>query len=407
MISLARYRALLREPQLSGAIAASVVGRLPIGMAMLAILLFIQDARESFSLAGVAAALYVTGIGVVAPLVGRLIDRFGPRPVLLACACAYPVALTGLMVAVILGAGTAWVAGLAFVAGVTLPPVPTCIRTLLRRLLHEPTQIQAAYSLDSVLMESVFILGPGIVSLFVAAAWPAGAVGCTAVCGGIGAVVFARTRAVRGWHSDGPARAPRSRLLAAKSGLAPIVAVTFLFSTGFGLFEVAVAAVATRAEVPAAAGLILALASVGSAMGALVYGSRSWPLAPSGQYKAALLAMCLGLALLAPVQDLVLFGAVAIVAGIPMSTVLAAQSVLIADIAPRAALAEAFTWAATSLLAGVSLGIGVGGLALEVAPPMLTLLGASFTTAAALATACLSVHAAHSDGGNAAKRLEP
>ena len=52
MISLARYRALLREPQLSGAIAASVVGRLPIGMAMLAILLFIQDARESFSLAG-------------------------------------------------------------------------------------------------------------------------------------------------------------------------------------------------------------------------------------------------------------------------------------------------------------------------------------------------------------------
>jgi hypothetical protein len=38
---------------------------------------------------------------------------------------------------------------------------------------------------------------------------------------------------------------------------------------------------------------------------------------------------------------------------------------------------------------------------------MLTLLGASFTTAAALATACLSVHAAHSDGGNAAKRLEP
>ncbi|MPZ47304.1 MAG: hypothetical protein GEV05_28865 [Betaproteobacteria bacterium] len=153
-------------------------------------------------------------------------------------------------------------------------------------------------------------------------------------------------------------------------------------------------------------GLILALASVGSAVGALVYGSRSWSLAPTGQYKAALLAMCLGLALLAPVRDLVLFGAIAIVAGVPMATVLAAQSVLIAGIAPRAALAEAFTWASTSLLAGVSVGIGLGGLLLEVATPMLTLFGASLTTTAALATACLSVHSGRPDDDDA-KRARP
>ncbi|MGH8664917.1 MAG: MFS transporter [Burkholderiales bacterium] len=404
MISLTRYRLLLGDPQLAGAFGASMAGRLPIGMAVLAILLFIQHTQQSFSAAGIAAALYVTGIGLVAPLIGRLIDRFGPRPVLLAGACTYPVALAGLMAAVKWEAGTAWIAVAALVAGIALPPIPTCMRTLLRRLLHEPTQVQAAYSLDSVLMETVFIVGPGIVSLFVAVGWPGGAVVCTAVCGGIGAVVFARTRAVRNWHAERPIDGPRPRLLAAK-GLASIVAVTFLFSAGFGLFEVAVVAVATRAHVPAAAGLILALASVGSAAGALVYGSRSWSLAPTGQYKAALLAMCLGLALLAPVRDLVLFGAIAIVAGVPMATVLAAQSVLIAGIAPRAALAEAFTWASTSLLAGVSVGIGLGGLLLEVATPMLTLFGASLTTAAALATACLSVHSGRPGDGSTPERL--
>ena len=115
------------------------------------------------------------------------------------------------------------------------------------------------------------------------------------------------------------------------------------------------------------------MASVGSALGALVYGSRNWPLGATGQYKVALLAMVLGLALLAPVEDLVLFGLIGILAGVPMSTVLAAQSVLIAGIAPRAALAEAFTWASTSLLA-VGLGIGFGGLLLELAPPSVTLL---------------------------------
>src|SRR5690606_6484979 len=135
------------------------------------------------------------------------------------------------------GAETRWIGAFAFVAGVTLPPVATSIRTLLRRFLHEASQIQAAYSLDSVLMETVFILGPGLVSLFVAAGWPAGAVACTALCGGLGGLVFARTRAVRAWQAErAREEASRPRLLAAR-GLVPIVAVTLLFSTGFGLFE--------------------------------------------------------------------------------------------------------------------------------------------------------------------------
>jgi hypothetical protein len=101
--------------------------------------------------------------------------------------------------------------------------------------------------------------------------------------------------------------------------------------------------------------------------------------------------MALGLALLAPVEDLILFGAIAIVAGVPMSTVLAAQSVLIAGVAPRIALAEAFTWASTSLLIGVSAGIAVGGLLLEVAAPSITLLAAAGMTLVALVCASVSV----------------
>src|SRR5690606_9691979 len=109
MISLARYRALLREPHLAGAFAAPGVGRLPIGMAVLSLLLFIQRNEQSFSTAGIAAALYVTGIAVAAPVVGRLIDRLGPRPLLLAGAIAYPLALAALVTAIARGADAHWV----------------------------------------------------------------------------------------------------------------------------------------------------------------------------------------------------------------------------------------------------------------------------------------------------------
>jgi len=97
VISLARYAALLDQPALRSAIAASVLGRLPIGIAGLAILMLAQDTTGSFARGGAIAACYVAGLATVAPLLGRLIDRYGPRPTLLACAFAFPTALAALI----------------------------------------------------------------------------------------------------------------------------------------------------------------------------------------------------------------------------------------------------------------------------------------------------------------------
>ena len=70
MISLARYAAL---PSLATApaIAASLLGRLPIGIAGLAILMLAQNEQRLFRTGGAAAACYVAGLAAVAPLLGR------------------------------------------------------------------------------------------------------------------------------------------------------------------------------------------------------------------------------------------------------------------------------------------------------------------------------------------------
>jgi predicted MFS family arabinose efflux permease len=387
MISLDRYRALLREPGLGAAVAASFVGRLPIGMAVLSILLFVQQSQQSFARAGIASALYVIGVGVAAPFIGRLIDRLGPRRLLRLCAVAYPLALGLFLHAVQSGASDVVIGAASFCAGAVAPPIPTTIRALLRRLLREPEHLQTAYSLDSVMMEMVFILGPGIVSVFTALVWPAGAVVCTAAFGLIGAWVFSSARAVKAWVPESGAHRPSRLDVLTTPGLPSVLTVTLFFSLGFGLFEVSVTAIASRAGSPAAAGVILALTSLGSAAVALVYGSRSWSWSVAAQYRAALAAMAIGLLLLAPIEHLVAFSLVSILAGVPMSTVLASQSVLIAGLAPRASLAECFTWSSTSLLVGVSAGIAVGGMALEYASPTAVLLAASATTAIGLGIA--------------------
>jgi len=394
MISLERYRQLLREPDVSGAVAASVLGRLPIGMAVISILLFVQQASGSFAQAGTASALYVVGIGAVSPFVGRLIDRIGPRPILAVTALAYPLALIGLVVAVRSDAGPVWVGALAMLAGASLPPVAPCIRALLKRLLRDDAHLQTAYSLDSVIVESIFIIGPAVVSLLAAAGLTVGAVLGAAAAGSLGALLFGRSRAVRAWRGNHPATT-RTLLGPLRSpGLVPVLVVTLCYSTAFGLFEVAATAVAARAGAPAAAGLILAVTSIGSASAALAYGSRTWPLETLGQYRVALAAMAVGLAVLSPLHDLYVFAAVSILAGAPMSTVIASQSVLIARIAPRTALAESFTWSSTCLLGGVSAGIALGGFLLERWTPDATLRVAALATLLGLVLALTWVRGA-------------
>ena len=85
MISLQRYRELFLLPHVRAVLTASIGARMPIGIAGLAILLFVQARSGSFAVAGAVSGFYVLGLALIAPLLGRMIDRAGPRPVLSVC----------------------------------------------------------------------------------------------------------------------------------------------------------------------------------------------------------------------------------------------------------------------------------------------------------------------------------
>lgn len=366
MISLARYRTLLARNDLRTLVVASIIGRLPIGVAGLAIMLMTQAASGSFARSGIATAGYMAGLAALAPLLGRHIDRKGPRRVLIASVMVYPSAMLALAATTLLAAPPYWMVlltGLA--AGASFPPITVCMRTLFKRLLTDDEQIQTAYSLESVLIETIFIVGPLIVALLVALVAPLAAVVFAALCAAIGTLLFLRAPALREWRIEPRARTSLFGPLATP-GFVSLLTVVLCYSAAFGLIEIAVTGYAGTRGQPALAGVMLGLISVGSVSGALVYGSRTWRRSLTRQFAVALVLFGAGAALLALVEQVLAFSLACVLAGIAMSPPLIMQSMLVAKTAREEHSTEAFTWASTSLLSGVSLGIAGGGALLEI-----------------------------------------
>ena len=383
MISLERYAAVLSSREISRIFLASIVGRLPIGITGLALLLLVQSSTQSFGQAGAATAGYVIGLASVAPVLGRWIDRRGPRPALLGCGLLFPAAL----VAVVAGVAQqvpAWViVALSAAAGATFPPISVCMRTYFKQRLADEQLLTAAYSLESVLIEVVFIAGPMLVAILVALASPAVAVLFAAACGSAGALLFRASAALRSWRTLpkspagmlGPLTDPRFSIL---------ITIVLCYAMAFGLLEIGITGYATERGRPALAGVLLGLMSTGSALGGLAYGSRSWHFPLDRQFAAMLAIMGVGLATLALPWDPWMFAVLSIAAGIVIAPALIMQSMLVAKIARPAHVTEAFTWSTSALLGGIGLGLVAGGALLELSP----------SPAAFAAAACAALTAA-------------
>src|SRR3954466_229679 len=361
---LAPYARLLRAADLSYLFAASIIGRLPIGMCGLAILLLVQGVSGSFAIAGATTAAYVAGLSIVAPILGRVIDRRGPRLLLALCAIAFPASLAALVVAVHRDYAGVWLVTFAVAAGATFPPITVCMRTYLRQRFAEEGSLATAFSLDSVLIEVMFIAGPMLVAVLVALSSAGLAIACAAAFSLVGVALFLRSPALRTWRIE---RRTGGSLLGplAQSRFVVLVIIFGCYAIAFGLTELGVTAYAAKANRPALAGVFLGVMSAGSAFGGLAYGSRTWRAPLARQFALMLAIMGAGLAPLAGSWSVVTFGILSTLGGVVMAPALIIQSMLVSRTAVAEHATEAFTWSTSALLAGVGLGMALGGALVE------------------------------------------
>lgn len=353
---LARYRELFRNPFAASLLSWSIVARLPIGMAGLALVLLVRDAGAGYGEAGLVAAAYAIAVAVGAPYGGRQVDRGGARRVLRRRTVLFP-ALFG-VVAVLgeTGAPTVAIAIVAAAAGLTIAPVSSVLRSIWPAVAGTDGA-GTAYALDAALQEVIFIGGPLLVALL-AAIDPVFAVAGAAALAAVGTFKFSRLPPVNEAEPDEEQHTSRLGALSSV-GVRTIALLSLFLGLGFGAVEIAVPAFAEGEGNRALAGIALAGFAAGSLVGGLLAGLR--PLRDDRRrvllgtfVLAGLIALPLASGSLAALT-LLLF-----VAGLPIAPVVAGLYGLIGKVAATGSVAEAFSWFGTAVSTGIA-GGSVGG----------------------------------------------
>jgi MFS family permease len=362
------YAAVLRAPHVAALIAATLLARFPIGINALAIVLYLRAERGSFAVAGAVAGALAAGSGVGAPVQGRMVDALGQRRVLVPLGIVHAAALGALVASTEAGAPVAVLVALGLLAGFAIPPTSSVLRSMWPDLLRErPELIQAAYALDSVLIELIFILGPLVTAVVATVLTPPAALAVSAASVVAGTVAFTALPPSRAMRPS-PDR-PRAGALGAlgSPGVRTLVLTSVPAGIGIGICEVTLPAFSHAIGEAATAGILLAVWSLGSAVGGLVYGAlpNRPPLDRVHLMVAALLP--LGLLPMAAAPSVAVMALLVIPAGLFIAPLLATRNELVSWVAPDGARTEAFTWPVTAFVGGIAVGSALAGGIVEAA----------------------------------------
>lgn len=364
-----KYVEFIRQPDVRRLLLTALVARMPVGMVAFAMLMFLREALGNFALAGSAVGISFVALAVSAPIQGRLIDLYGPGRLLAVTGVLQPLALAATLASAKLGMPFAVIAACGAASGVFASPVTTLTRTLWRHRFDREDDRRTAFALDAVTIELNFAMGPAIVA-GVLAAFGATAAFAVAIATVVGALlVFVGSGVLRLIKRDshgggerhllGPLTEPRLWL---------VFIATFGLTLSFGMIEVGYPAFATALAVPALGGVLLAINSVGSAIGGALYGGLHFRMPVERQFAWTVGLMAVPLLTHAALVNHPLpFGVVAFFAGLLIAPSVAAQSVLVSRLAPARYATEAFTWSSTFIVSGLGAGMALGGYLVETA----------------------------------------
>lgn len=390
-VTAVSYRAVLRSPGAPRAFVAATLGRLSYGTISLSLLFTAQRATGSFAAAGGVLAA-CGGMSLTMPIKSRLVDRYGQARMLTLLGVSYASILVGFCVLAVLGVDHAPVyVVLGGAAGVLAPPLGPAMRDLWAGLSVTSALRQRAYSLDAVVEESLYTLGPVLAGVLIALGGPVLALASTAVLLLLGSVGMATSSAARTHAAPGTDRAPGQLLGPLRQpGFRAVLAAILGIGLCLGLVDVGAAARAQHEGAAPVAGYLLAALSLGSVIGGLAWGRITHRHRRSSQLTGLLVVLAVGVGAAAWAPTLVVLAAVLAVTGLALAPVFIVSYLATDDLVPHTGRTEASTWINVANNVGAAGGSAAAGAIVDHAAASTCLVAGAVVLAAAIPVVLLS-----------------
>ncbi|WP_052436894.1 MFS transporter [Georgenia sp. SUBG003] len=356
------YREILGLPGTLAFSAAGLLARFPVSMVGIAIVLMLSSITGSYATAGTVSATFVIAQAACAPQLARLVDRFGQARVMTPAVTVAGLGLAGLVVAAVTGAPLWTVYACAVVSGASVGSVGALVRARWTQAVRTPKELHRAYSWESALDESTFVLGPVIATILATsvAPWAGAAVAAVVIVAGGYAFLAQRGTEppVQARHEAGAHRGSVMR-----SGSLVGIVVVFLFVGGiFGATDVSIVAFTAEHDRPGLAGVLLGVFSLGSVVAGLLYGAHTWTGPAWRRFVVGVVVLAGGTALFLLVDSLGVMAAVMFVTGFAISPTIINGNSMVQHLVARRRLTEGLTWLSTGINVGVSVGSSVAGV---------------------------------------------
>jgi MFS family permease len=357
---LSSYRRVLGHPGAALFSATGVVGRMPIAMMTLAIVLLVTAGSGGYALAGQISAAFVVANAAAAIPHGRLLDRLGQSRVLPVDSVLFALGCGLLGYGVLHDWATPWPHVAAALAGLAMPPIGSSVRARWTHLLPDGADKQTAFAVEAVADETVFMTGPTLVTFLATLVAPVAGLVAAVVLGTAGTLALVAQRGTE------PPAHPRSKDPAERppmpwGRLAPLTLVGVSLGALFGATEVATVAFADGLGHKAVSGVLLALWALGSLVSGFVTGAVPWRISTVQRLRRGALFLTLAMAPTPFLPGLWSMGAVLLVAGFAISPTLIAAVSRLEEVAPRSRLSEAMGLLQSGLGAGIAPGAAFGG----------------------------------------------
>ena len=260
-----RYVELFRIPNVWVLVLACFPARVAFGMVSLGIFFKVEQSTDSISTAGLALGLNAASSALTAGIRGSAIDRFGQKWPLRIMVPTYAT----LTVALNLSETRAAMLTLAFVMGLSAPPINLSVRPLWKIVVPEEF-LRTAYAIDSSIMNFAGVVGPVIATSLALSAIPSSPLYICSALMLLGGTSLAMTQVSRNWIPE--KKGADYQPLWKHKPLQLLMIEGCFIGFGWGLFDVAVPAFTTLEKVPHITAWIFAAMGIANVIGGLLAG---------------------------------------------------------------------------------------------------------------------------------------